>query len=207
MAGRTLEQTPAVKGASRAHIECDINVDSLAYWNDPQGTRDQEFESPFAVQVRFFFLASLVVHCHASQHSLTNVFLSLSLFVEQDDTKYITFAPDKGGWNNVRMVRFFFFISVNCKLVDLQIKWRSHFFSINNILVHGDHLCHCRYYWADSGTPTESTAISVARKFLPLFPQSLKSSAIVAHICLHFLLAWKWTDTSWFWRFFPFGNS
>ena len=81
------------------------------------------------------------------------------------------------------------------------------FFSINNILVHGDHLCHCRYYWADSGTPTESTAISVARKFLPLFPQSLKSSAIVAHICLHFLLAWKWTDTSWFWRFFPFGNS
>lgn len=51
MAGRPLDQTPAIKGASRAHIECDVNVDSLAYWNDPQGTRDQSFQSPFAVQV------------------------------------------------------------------------------------------------------------------------------------------------------------
>jgi len=50
VAGRPLTQTPAVKGASRAHVECDVNVDSLAYWNDPQGERDQDFHSPFAIE-------------------------------------------------------------------------------------------------------------------------------------------------------------
>ena len=52
LSGRPLSQTPAVKEAERAHIECDVNVDSLAYWNDPQGDRDQSFKSPFAVKVR-----------------------------------------------------------------------------------------------------------------------------------------------------------
>jgi len=42
-----LSETPALVGASRGHIECDVNVDSLAYWNDPQGSRDIEFTSPF----------------------------------------------------------------------------------------------------------------------------------------------------------------
>ena len=51
LAGRELAQTPALVGASRAHIECDINVDSLAYWNSPQGDKDKNFESPFAVDV------------------------------------------------------------------------------------------------------------------------------------------------------------
>lgn len=51
VAGRPASETPALDGASRAHIECDINVDSLAYWNDPQGTRDVNFKSPFAVEV------------------------------------------------------------------------------------------------------------------------------------------------------------
>ena len=51
--GRPANETPALDGASRAHIECDINVDSLAYWNDPQGTRDLSFKSPFAVEVYF----------------------------------------------------------------------------------------------------------------------------------------------------------
>jgi hypothetical protein len=44
-----MEETPALEGGSRAHIECDVNVDSMAYWNDPQGHRDHQFESPFAV--------------------------------------------------------------------------------------------------------------------------------------------------------------
>jgi len=70
VAGYPLVETPALQGAVRAHIDCDINVDTLAYWNDPIGTRDLNFVSPFDV------------------HS---------------DTKYITFAPDRGGWNNVRM--------------------------------------------------------------------------------------------------------
>lgn len=70
VAGRPMDQTPAVVGAQRAHIECDVNVDSLAYWNDPQSPRDQAFVSPFAAE---------------------------------GDEKYISFSPDPGGWNNIRM--------------------------------------------------------------------------------------------------------
>lgn len=77
VAGRPLDQTPAVKNAQRAHIDCDVNVDSLAYWNDPQGTRDETFQSPFS---------------------------------EPEDTKYITFAPDRGGWNNIRMCMEIIFV-------------------------------------------------------------------------------------------------
>jgi len=51
VAGRPLLETPALVGAKRGHIECDVNVDSLAYWNSPQGVRDMEFHSPFALKV------------------------------------------------------------------------------------------------------------------------------------------------------------
>lgn len=54
VAGRPIVETPALVGASRAHIECDVNVDSLAYWNDPQGKRDEDFVSPFKAKVREF---------------------------------------------------------------------------------------------------------------------------------------------------------
>jgi hypothetical protein len=47
LAGRSENETPAIFGASRGTIKCDLNVDSMAYWNDLQGTRDQEFVSPF----------------------------------------------------------------------------------------------------------------------------------------------------------------
>jgi len=51
VAGRPMDQTPALQGARRAHIsDCDINVDSLAYWNDPQGSFDESFVSPFEVK-------------------------------------------------------------------------------------------------------------------------------------------------------------
>jgi hypothetical protein len=50
VSGRPLSETPAVAGAKRAHVECDINIDSLAYWNDPQSQRDIDFRSPFAVK-------------------------------------------------------------------------------------------------------------------------------------------------------------
>ena len=46
VAGRP--SAPAMEGAQRAHIaNCEINVDSLAYWNDPVGTRDLHYQSPF----------------------------------------------------------------------------------------------------------------------------------------------------------------
>ena len=47
VAGRALSETPALNGATRAHIECDVNVDSLAYWNDLTGEKDRNFDSPF----------------------------------------------------------------------------------------------------------------------------------------------------------------
>jgi hypothetical protein len=61
VAGRPSSETPALAGASRAHIECDVNVDSLAYWNDPQGVKDPEFVSPFHAKVRIFGRLELVI--------------------------------------------------------------------------------------------------------------------------------------------------
>ena len=43
-----MAETPALLGAQRGHIQCDEDVDDLAYWNDPQGERDRTFVSPFA---------------------------------------------------------------------------------------------------------------------------------------------------------------
>lgn len=47
VAGLPMEQTPALVGASRGKIECDVNVNFMSYWNDPQGDRDRNFVSPF----------------------------------------------------------------------------------------------------------------------------------------------------------------
>ncbi len=47
LAGRPEDLTPGLIGASRGTIKCDVNVDSLAYWNDPQGFRDIAYVSPF----------------------------------------------------------------------------------------------------------------------------------------------------------------
>lgn len=72
ISGLPISETPALIGASRGRIECDIDVGSLAYWNHPQGTRDRNFQSPF-------------------------------LGLEAEQPKYLTFVPDRGGWNNIRM--------------------------------------------------------------------------------------------------------
>ena len=69
VAGRPMSQTPSLIGASPGHIQCDVNVDDLAYWNDPQGEPDRSYHSPFAVE---------------------------------GDEKFLSFAPDIGGWNNIR---------------------------------------------------------------------------------------------------------
>jgi len=74
VAGLPMSKTPALEGAKWAHIECDVNVDDYAYWNDPQGKRDQNFESPFA-----------------------------RLADDEVKRRYLTFEPDPGGWNNIRM--------------------------------------------------------------------------------------------------------
>jgi len=73
-AGLPMSQTPALEGAKWGNIECDVDVDDYAYWNDPQGNRDQNFESPFA-----------------------------KLAENESRQRYLTFEPDPGGWNNIRM--------------------------------------------------------------------------------------------------------
>mmetsp|Transcript_5995 Transcript_5995/g.7636 ORF Transcript_5995/g.7636 Transcript_5995/m.7636 type:complete len:605 (+) Transcript_5995:30-1844(+) len=72
ISGLPMSETPALVGASRGHIDCEVDVDRLVYWNDPQGTRDVEFKSPFIGD-------------------------------SGSKPKYITFEPDRGGWNNIRM--------------------------------------------------------------------------------------------------------
>ncbi len=69
VSGLPMSQTPALYGAQPGHIDCDVDVGDIAYWNDPQGDRDRNFVSPFATP---------------AEH-------------------YLTFEPDMGGWNNIRM--------------------------------------------------------------------------------------------------------
>ena len=47
VSGLPMSETPSLIGAKRGHIECDIDVDQLVYWNSPQGDLDMNFESPF----------------------------------------------------------------------------------------------------------------------------------------------------------------
>lgn len=82
---------PAMVGAKRAHIRCadNFSVDSLAYWNDPPGDRDRHWIPPFGKQV------SEKPADPSNPHA---------------DTKYISFSPDHGGWNNVRMCMEIIFV-------------------------------------------------------------------------------------------------
>jgi len=72
VSGLPMSETPALVGATRGHIECEVDVDQLVYWNSPQGKRDIDFKSPFIGN-------------------------------PGSNRKYITFEPDSGGWNNIRM--------------------------------------------------------------------------------------------------------
>lgn len=71
--GLPMSKTPALEGASRGTIKCDVNVDALAYWNDPQGTIDRSFASPFRPSGK------------------------------NRSKQYITFWQDSGRFNNLRM--------------------------------------------------------------------------------------------------------
>ena len=78
VSGLPMEQTPALVGAKHGTITCPdgTNMDRLAYWNEPQGELDVSFVSPFAPQTQ----------------SSTKL----------KDRRYVTFEPDRGGWNNIR---------------------------------------------------------------------------------------------------------
>jgi hypothetical protein len=71
--GLPMSETPALIGAKRGKVKkCDVNVDAMAYWNDPQGDFDVNFDRA------------------ASFHATGS-------------TRYLTFEPDEGAWNNLRM--------------------------------------------------------------------------------------------------------
>jgi len=82
LSGLPPNMTPALKGASRGRISCDVDVDSLAYWNNPQGYLDRDFVSPFLGE---------------------SGAVDGAVVDQTKATKYIAFGLDQGGWNNIRM--------------------------------------------------------------------------------------------------------
>ena len=82
VAGLPSSKTPALVGAEHGSIQCpspdgnsgnSIHMDELAYWNEPQGESDTSFVSPFVPPK------------------------------QPKQKRYVTFEPDQGGWNNIRM--------------------------------------------------------------------------------------------------------
>ncbi|KAL3775210.1 hypothetical protein HJC23_010698 [Cyclotella cryptica] len=72
-------------GSKRGHIACDAitpNNDDISplisYWNDPRTDQDNAFQSPFAIT-------------------------SLDPPIPTTTKRYLSFEPDCGGWNNIRM--------------------------------------------------------------------------------------------------------
>jgi len=67
------------EGSKLGTIQCDENVSSLiSYWNDPLSETDRNFQSPF--------------WDNSSESNALDA-----------KTKYLSFEPDPGGWNNIRM--------------------------------------------------------------------------------------------------------
>jgi len=83
VSGLPISKTPALVGAQHGSIQCPsaddkrengiTRMDELAYWNEPQGESDISFKSPFAPSE------------------------------QPNQRRYVTFEPDRGGWNNIRM--------------------------------------------------------------------------------------------------------
>lgn len=75
-------------GSKRGHVTCDTDVTHLvSYWNDPRSNADREFQSPFSTVVL------------NNQHSRNTE----SQPQQQQPQRYLSFEPDRGGWNNIRM--------------------------------------------------------------------------------------------------------
>jgi len=76
------------RGSERGHVECgDPEISNLvSYWNDPRS--DRAFQSPF-----------LTYPLSSSGHD-TN---TINNNQQEERTRYLSFEPDLGGWNNIRM--------------------------------------------------------------------------------------------------------
>ena len=74
-------------GSSRGHVSCDVDITNLvSYWNDPRSTADREFQSPFSTVI--------LNEQHPSNKEQQQ---------QQQPQRYLSFEPDRGGWNNIRM--------------------------------------------------------------------------------------------------------
>ena len=90
------DQTPALDGSRRGYIHCNETLPAveavlssmLAFWNDPPGLRDRDVGSPNVESHPF-------VPPPLSREDAKNPKLSRR--------RYLTFEPDGGGWNNLRM--------------------------------------------------------------------------------------------------------
>ncbi|KAL3808542.1 hypothetical protein ACHAXA_002709 [Cyclostephanos tholiformis] len=89
-------RTPALDGSRRGHIHCNNTLPAveavlssmLAFWNDPPGIRDRDMGYP-NVEPHPFVAPPL------SREEAKNPKLSRR--------RYLTFEPDGGGWNNLRI--------------------------------------------------------------------------------------------------------
>ena len=90
------DRTPALDGSRRGHIHCQDTLPAvggvlssmLAFWNDPPGMRDRDAGYP-NVEPHPFVAPPL------SREEAKNPKVSRR--------RYLTFEPDGGGWNNLRM--------------------------------------------------------------------------------------------------------
>jgi len=69
-------------GSARGAVKCDTEISSLvSYWDDPLSDADRKFRSPF--------LENPLTTADTSKHIKPK--------------RYLSFEPDLGGWNNIRM--------------------------------------------------------------------------------------------------------
>jgi len=79
------------RGSERGHVECDDPDIShiVSYWNDPRSDFDRTFQSPFLTYPP----------SSSSGHDTT----AINNNQQEERTRYLSFEPDCGGWNNIRM--------------------------------------------------------------------------------------------------------
>eukprot|EP00934_Nitzschia_sp_Nitz4_P001975 Nitzschia sp. Nitz4//scaffold137_size62074//40707//42376//NITZ4_006422-RA/size62074-augustus-gene-0.2-mRNA-1//1//CDS//3329535721//1975//frame0 len=157
VSGLPMSKTPALIGAQSGHIECDVDVDDIVYWNDPQGERDRNFVSPFATP----------------------------------PDHYLTFEPDPGGWNNIRMSMEIIFVLAATTGRTLVIPPKSPFYLLGTGKEHARSFG--SFFSLDRPSFQEKVKTITMEEFLErekfgllgLSDEKYKELKPVAELCLH----------------------